>query len=157
MRGRQWAWTLIVGPAAVLAAAVLPAVTGHPEQYPVVFALVPVLLGAGAGTVLLASVQAPYPMPGGKGRNPFGSGRSGGGVGAVTRRLVLMLVQLATAVPAVVLLILGGTGLLPAATWVAIPVGIGGGIAAAWWWGRRAYQRLELRGPELLAAVRVPG
>jgi ABC-2 type transport system permease protein len=156
VRGRQWAWALIVGPVAVLAAAVLPAVTGATDTYPLVFALVPVLVGAGAGTVLLASVESPYPASSRKGRSPFGSGHSGGGLSAVMRRLVLMLVQLAAAIPVVVLLVLGATGLVPAATWLAVPVGIVCGVGAAWWWGRRAYRRLELRGPELLAAVRVP-
>jgi ABC-2 type transport system permease protein len=156
VRGRQWAWVLIVGPVAVLAAAVGPGVTGATGTYPWVFALVPVLLGAGAGTLLVASVESPYPMPSGKGRNPFTSGGSGGGLGNVMRRMVLVLVQLATAVPVVVLLALGGTGLLPAATWAAVPVGVACGVGAAWWGGRRAYQQLELRGPEVLAAVRAP-
>jgi ABC-2 type transport system permease protein len=62
----------------------------------------------------------------------------------------------AAAIPVGVLLVLGMTGLVPAATWLAIPTGIACGIGAAWWWGRRAFRRLELRGPELLAAVRVP-
>lgn len=156
VRGRQWAWVLIVGPVALLAAAVLPAVTGDTDTYPWVLALVPVLVGAGAGTLLVASVEAPYPAATGKGRNPFTSSGSGSGLAAVMRRLLLTLVQMAAAVPVVVLLVLGSTGLVPAASWVAVPVGIACGIAAAWWWGRRAYRRLELSGPELLAAVRVP-
>ena len=156
VRGRQWAWALIVGPVALLAATVLPALTGATQIYPVLFALVPALLGAGAGTVLLASVQSPFPTPSGKGSNPFVSGRSGGAFSNITRRLTLMLMQCAAAIPAVVLLVLGATGLVPAASWVAVPVGVACGIGAAWWWGRRAYQHLELRGPELLTAVRVP-
>lgn len=156
VRGRQWAWALIVGPVALLAAAVLPALTDSAGVYPLVFALVPVLLGAGAGTMVLASVQSPYPAPSGKGRNPFGSGHSGGGFSAISRRLVLTLVQLAATIPVVVLLVLGGIGLVPAATWVATPMGVACGVGAAWWWGGRAYRLLERRGPELLAAVRVP-
>ena len=156
VRGRQWAWALIVGPVALVAAAVLPAVTGATATYPLVFALVPVLVGAGAGIVVLASVESPYPAPSGKGRSPFGSGRSGGGLTTVTRRLVLMLLQGAAAIPVVVLLVLGETGLVPGATRAAVPIGIACGIGAAWWWGRRAYQLLERRGPELLATVRVP-
>ena len=156
VRGRQWAWALIVGPVALIAAAVLPAVTGATDMYPVVFALVPVLLGAGAGTMLLASVDSPYPAPSGKGRNPFGSGQSAGGFAKIGRRLVLTTAQMAAAIPVGVLLVLGMTGLVPAATWVAIPVGIACGIGAAWWWGQRAFRHLELRGPELLAAIRVP-
>ncbi|MFC4943760.1 hypothetical protein [Pseudonocardia sp. GCM10023141] len=156
VRGRQWAWTLIVGPVTLLAAAVLPAVTGDPERYPLLIALVPALLGAGAGTVLLASVRSPFPMAGSRGRNPFASSRSGGDLANVMTRLWLVLLQVSAALPAGVLLVLGGTGLVPAATWAAIPAGIASGIAAAWWWGRLAYQRLEATGPEVLAAVRVP-
>lgn len=156
VRGRQWAWALIVGPVAVLAALVLPGVTGATDSYPWVLALVPALLGAGAGTVLLASVQSPYAMATGKGRNPMGASTSGGGLAAVMRRMLLVLVQLAVAVPVVILLVLGSTGVLPAATWIATPFGVGCGIAAAWWWGRRAYRQLEVRGPEVLTALRVP-
>ena len=91
VRGRQWAWVLIVGPVAMLAAIVLPAVTGATGSYPWVLALVPALVGAGAGTVLLASVGSPYPMPSGKGSNPLGASNSGGGLGHVLRRMKLML------------------------------------------------------------------
>jgi ABC-2 type transport system permease protein len=156
VRGRQWAWALVVGPVAVVAALVLPGVTGATSSYPWVLALVPALVGAGAGTVLRASVESPYPMPNGKARNPLGGGRSGGGVAAVLRRMLLMLVQLVVTVPVVVVLVLGTTGVLPAATWLAIPFGVACGTGAAWWWGRRAHRGLELRGPEVLAALRAP-
>ncbi|MGI5128719.1 hypothetical protein ACQEVB_18065 [Pseudonocardia sp. CA-107938] len=156
VRGRQWAWVLIVGPVAVVAAIVLPAVTGATDSYPWVLALVPALVGAGAGTVLLASVELPFPMPSGKGRNPLGSGNSGVGMANVMRRMLMVLLQLAVAVPAVVLLVVGGTGLVPVASWLAVPVGVACGIGAAWGWGGRALRRLELRGPEVLAVLRVP-
>ncbi|HTF49175.1 MAG TPA: hypothetical protein VK735_17170 [Pseudonocardia sp.] len=154
VRGRQWAWLLIVGPIALLAAAILPAVAGAPGAYPWVLALMPALLGGGAGTVLLMSVFAPFPMPTQRGRNPFSSGGRAGFSGFLPRMGIIFL-QLATAVPAFVLLLLGALDVLPWANWAAVPVGVLSGLVAAWWWGGIACRRLARRGPELLAAVRV--
>jgi ABC-2 type transport system permease protein len=61
--------------------------------------------------------------------------------------------QLVPAVPVAVLLLLGSLDVLPWALWLALPVGVLGGVVTAWWWGRIAYRRLEAQGPELLAAV----
>jgi ABC-2 type transport system permease protein len=155
VRGRQWAWLIAVGPVVALAVAVLPAVSGAPQQYPWVLALVPALLGAGAGTVVLASVRCPFPMPAGRNRNPFAANGSYG-FANLGVRLGITVMQLAAAVPPLVLMVLGATGVLPAAAWVAVPVGVACGATAAWWWGRAAYRRLAERGPELLTAVRVP-
>jgi ABC-2 type transport system permease protein len=152
VRGRQWAWLLVVGPVALLAAAVAPALAGSPGAYPWVLALVPALLGGGAGTILLMSVLTPFPMPTQRGGNPFAaSGQVG--FANIGTRLVLCLLQLVPAVPVAVLLLLGSLDVLPWALWLALPVGVLGGVVTAWWWGRIAYRRLEAQGPELLAAV----
>jgi ABC-2 type transport system permease protein len=138
-----------------VAVAVLPLVSGAPQQYPWLLALVPALLGAGAGAVVLSSVLAPFPVPAGRNRNPF-VGTGSYGFAHIGVRLAITMAQLVVAVPALALVALGATGVLPAATWLAVPVGIACGVATAWWWGRIAYRRLAERGPELLAAVRVP-
>jgi ABC-2 type transport system permease protein len=153
VRGRQWAWALVVGPVVLVAMLALPAAVGAPGVYPWLFALVPVLFGAGAGIVVLSSVIAAYPMPTGKGRNPFTASAGGRGFATIGTRLVLMVVEAVFAVPVIVLLVVGAT-VAPAATWAAIPVSIAVGIGAAWWLGRRAYRRVEIGGPELLAAVK---
>jgi ABC-2 type transport system permease protein len=155
VRGRQWAWALIVGPAALVAALVLPRVTDTPAAYPWVLALVPALVGGGAGTIVLVSVRAPSAMPSGKQGNPFtGTGQLGFGL-ALTR-MAMSLLQVLAVIPPVLVLALGALGVLPAAAWLAVGAGVLSGIGAAWWLGRLASQRLAERGPELLAAVRVP-
>ncbi len=153
VRGRQLAWLLVVGPVALLAAAVAPGLAGSPAAYPWVLALVPALLGGGAGTLLLMSVLTPFPMPVQRDGNPFAASGHVGFANFGTR-LVLCLLQLVPAVPVAVLLLLGSLDVLPWALWVALPVGVLGGVVTAWWWGRIAYRRLEAQGPELLAAVR---
>ncbi|MDT7685238.1 MAG: type transport system permease protein, partial [Pseudonocardiales bacterium] len=154
VRGRQWAWALIVGPAALAAALVLPWVTGTSGAYPWVLALVPALIGGGAGTIVLVSVRAPSAMPTGKQGNPL-TGTGQFGFGLVLTRLAMSLLQVLAVIPPVLVLVLGGSGVL-AVAWLAVGVGVLSGIGAAWWLGRLAYQRLAERGPELLAAVRVP-
>ncbi|MDT7566410.1 MAG: type transport system permease protein [Pseudonocardiales bacterium] len=154
VRGRQWAWALIVGPAALAAALVLPWVTGTSGAYPWVLALVPALIGGGAGTIVLVSVRAPSAMPTGKQANPL-TGTGQFGFGLVFTRLAMSLLQVLAVIPPVLVLVLGGSGVL-AVAWLAVGVGVLSGIGAAWWLGRLAYQRLAERGPELLAAVRVP-
>ncbi|MDT7622371.1 MAG: type transport system permease protein [Pseudonocardiales bacterium] len=154
VRGRQWAWALIVGPAALAAALVLPWVTGTSGAYPWVLALVPALIGGGAGTIVLVSVRAPSAMPTGKQGNPL-TGTGQFGFGLVFTRLAMSLLQVLAVIPPVLVLVLGGSGVL-AVAWLAVGVGVLSGIGAAWWLGRLAYQRLAERGPELLAAVRVP-
>jgi ABC-2 type transport system permease protein len=153
VRGRQWAWLLVVAPATLLAAAIAPGLTGSPDAYPWVLALAPALLGGGAGTILLMSVLAPSPMPIQRDGNPF---VSSGPVGFANfgTRMGLGLLQFVPAVPVAVLLLLGALDVLPWALWLALPVGVLGGVVTAWWWGRIAYRRLEAQGPELLAAVR---
>jgi len=153
VRGRQWAWALIVGPVAILAGLVLPAVAGTQWAYPWVLGLLPALLGGGAGLMLLLSVYWAFPMPVQRGGNPFNSGsRPGCSRGLV--RLVSWLLLLVMALPSVLLLVVGQLDSNPLVSWLAVPVGLAIGAFAAWWLGRLAEQRLLDRGPELLAQVR---
>jgi ABC-2 type transport system permease protein len=153
VRGRQWAWTLIVGPVAVLAGLVLPPVAGAEWAYPWVLGLLPALLGGGAGFMLLLSVYWAYPMPVQRGGNPFNSGSRPGCSRALVR-LVSWLLLLVTALPSLALLIAGQLDSNPLVSWLAVPVGMVVGAVMAWWLGRLAEQRLLERGPELLAQVR---
>src|SRR5699024_2994351 len=79
VRGRQLAWALLVGPVGLVLAAVMPAVAGAGYAYPWVLGLVPALLGAGSGMVVLQSVYVPYPLPDPRrNANPFAqNGRPG--------------------------------------------------------------------------------
>jgi ABC-2 type transport system permease protein len=146
IRGRQLAWALIVTPLGLVLAVVMPAVTGRPEVYPWVLGLLPALIGAGAGSIMLQSVFVAFPLPDPK-RNasPFSSGGRPG-CSRVLLQLSTLLLLLAGALPVVAIELLG-------LTWAGVPVGAGMGVLLAWWWGRIAQRRLTERGPELLATV----
>jgi ABC-2 type transport system permease protein len=142
------AWLLVVGPVALVLAAVLPGIS-DPGGYPWVLALVPVVLGAGAGLIMLLSVFAGYPLPEQK-ANPFAAGGNPGLV-RTAQQLGISLLLGVVAAPVVVLLLLAGDN--PVLRWSAVPLGIAIGVVLFWWWGRIAYRRLAARGPEILAAV----
>jgi len=144
IRGRQWAWALIVGPVVVLAAVILPGVTGRAWAYPWVLGLLPAMLGAAAGFIVLLSVYWPYPVP--QGENPFALGNNRPGFAQVMVRFLSILILAVSAAPSLILLIVG-------AGWFAVPVGVLAGALAAWQLGRLAEQRLLDRGPELLAQL----
>ncbi|PRX50376.1 ABC-2 type transport system permease protein [Prauserella shujinwangii] len=153
VRGRQLAWALLVGGPSLLFALVLPGVTGHPEAYPRVLALVPAVAGAGSGIVLLQSVFAAYPLPDPRHHaNPFSSGGRPG-CARILLILALTLLLVLAAAPAVAALVAGGLLGSPVLTWLAVPIGLATGSALAWWWGGLAVRRLARQGPELLATV----
>ncbi|MBA8826311.1 ABC-2 type transport system permease protein [Saccharopolyspora lacisalsi] len=153
VRGRQLAWLLVIGPLAVLLAVALPLITGSPGALVWMFGLLPVLLGAGSGLVLLMSVFAAFPMPDQrKNSNPLSAGgRPGCARGALQLAMGGLLVLVA--VPPAALLIAGTVTDSALLRWLAVPVGLAVGAATSWWWGGLAINRLRARGPELLAEV----
>ena len=153
VRGRQWAWGLIVGPIAILAGLILPGVAGGAWAYPWVLGVLPAMLGGGAGFMLLLSVYWAFPMPVQRGGNPFNSGNRPGCTRGLVR-LLSMLFLLVSALPSLILLIIGQVQSNSLVSWIAVPVGVATGAATAWWLGRLAEQRLLDRGPELLAQVK---
>jgi ABC-2 type transport system permease protein len=153
VRGRQWAWALIVGPIAIAAGVILPGATGAWWSYPWVLGVLPAMLGGGAGFMLLLSVYWAFPMPVQRGGNPFNQGnRPGCSRGLI--RLLSMVFLLVIALPSLALLIIGQIQSNSVVSWLAVPVGVATGAVTAWWLGRLAQQRLLDRGPELLAQVR---
>ncbi|QUQ68035.1 hypothetical protein [Kutzneria sp. CA-103260] len=153
VRGRQWAWALIVGPVAILAGVLLPGLAGREWAYPWVLGVLPAMLGGGAGCMLLLSVYWAFPMPVQRGGNPFNQGnRPGCSRGLI--RLVSMVSLLVIALPSLLLLLIGQLESNPLVSWLAVPVGVATGAFTAWWLGRLAAQRLLDRGPELLAQVK---
>lgn len=153
VRGRQLAWLMIVGPVALLLAAVLPALS-DPGVYPWVMGLVPALLGGGAGLVVILSVFTAYAMPDRKG-SPFAAGSSPGFVRGLTQ-LAIMLLLIVVALPVVAVVIIGSLLDSLVVEWLGVPLGIAIGVWLYWWWGGIASRRLATRGPELLATVAKP-
>lgn len=162
VRGRQIAWLVVVAPVVLLAAVGGPLVAtalGSPGSAataaPWLAGLVPVLLGAGCGLVVLQSVSVPIAQPQGRGANPFGGGGAGAGPGCVraVSALAFLLLLVPPALPVLALLIAGQVTGLAVLSWAATPVGLGVGVVLARWWGSLAIRRLEARGPEVLAEV----
>ncbi|WP_020661286.1 hypothetical protein [Amycolatopsis benzoatilytica] len=153
IRGRQLAWALIVGPAALALAIVLPAVTGKTSAYPWVLGLVPAALGGGAGVLVLQSVFLAFPLPDQRrSSSPWSSGGRPGCARAALMLATTLLIVIG-ALPVVALGVAGTLADLPVLQWLGVPVGVVSGIALAWWWGSLAQRRLVARGPELLATV----
>jgi ABC-2 type transport system permease protein len=153
VRGRQLAWALIVGPIGLILAAVLPAAVSSASAYPWVFGLLPAVLGAGAGTLMLQSVFAASALPDPRrNSNPLATGGNSG-CAKVLVALGLMLLLAVSTLPVFAVLIAGSVAGLPALQWAGVPVGIATGALLAWWWGGTAVKRLAAAGPELLATV----
>lgn len=154
VRGRQIAWLTAVGPAAVLLTVALTWGSGESWAWPFVLALLPALLGGGAGLVVLFSVVAAVPGtdPHLRAGNPLSwSDDDGAQVGLVMVMIVLAPVVAGPAFG----LALAGTLLESAPLARAgVPVGLATGAVCAHLLGRVAIDRLTARGPELLSVLR---
>lgn len=150
IRGRQLAWLLVVTPPAVLLT--VAGVAWHGEARLAAWAtgLLPVVLGAGAGLLVLMSVRMPIRMadPHRRGSNP---GSDGGGISGLVWLALLGLVVLTS--PVLTLLVLGTVRDSAPLLWLATPAGAVLGGLLAWGLGRLAAGHLSRRGPELLAKL----
>ncbi|MGI5291149.1 hypothetical protein ACQEVF_48645 [Nonomuraea polychroma] len=142
VRGRQLAWLLIVGPAAVVLSLAGTLVSGQTWVWPWVLGLLPALLGGGAGVIVLLAVTllVPGTDPHERGGNPLSTGAD---ETAETGLAWLVLV----AVPATALPAAGAMLLHP---WAGIATGVLAGALSAWGLGKIAYRRLESHGIDLL-------
>ncbi|MFJ4187271.1 hypothetical protein [Kitasatospora sp. NPDC089509] len=154
VRARQSAWLLVVGPAAVLltVAGTLAVPSGWARPW--LLAVLPAVLGAGAGLVPLMSLLGPAPFPDRPGGQPLDGFSDESGDQARLMSLAVLLLQPAAALPAAGV-VLAGTLLHSAPLrWTGAAVGLGSGALYAWWLGRAARRRLAARGPELLDVLR---
>ncbi|MCX4750286.1 hypothetical protein OG455_33040 [Kitasatospora sp. NBC_01287] len=147
VRGRQWAWFLVVGPVGLLLTVVLTAISGQHWAWPWVLAAEPALVAGATGVLVLVSVLTMFPLSADGGPTPPRQ---------VKVNLMLIALPVITLLPAAALLIAGTAAGVGALEWLAVPVGIGWGALLCWWLGRVAQQRLETRGPELFSLVRRP-
>ncbi|MFG6201402.1 hypothetical protein [Nonomuraea sp. JJY05] len=142
VRGRQLAWLLIVGPAAVVLSLAGTLVSGQTWAWPWVLGLLPALLGGGAGIIVLLAVTSLVPGtdPHKRGGNPLSTGAD---ETAETSLAWLVLVTVpATALPA--------AGAILLHPWAGIATGVLTGALSAWGLGKIAYRRLENHGIDLL-------
>ncbi|GAA3026513.1 hypothetical protein [Streptosporangium longisporum] len=142
VRGRQLAWLLIVGPAAVVLSLGGTLVSGQTWAWPWTLGLLPALLGGGAGIIVLLAVTSLVPGtdPHRRGGNPLSTGAD---ETAETGLAWLVLL----AVPATALPAAGAVLLHP---WAGVATGVLTGALGAWGFGRIAYRRLENHGTDLL-------
>ncbi|WP_378737818.1 hypothetical protein [Nocardia brasiliensis] len=152
VRGRLLAMLLVIGLPTLLITLILPGALGRWGVYPWVLSLHAAALGVGVCSALVLSVLAPYPLPPRTG-NPF----SGGGNPGCAKGLIqfaMVFGQMFAVLPVVAILLIGRVTDLKVVEWLALPVGIAIGVAAAVVGARLAERRLTTRGPELLDAVR---
>ena len=143
VRGRQYAWLLLIGPYAILLSFGALIVAGQPGEWVWVLGLLPAALGAAAGVSALVSAVAPQALDDGGGPTPAWT---------VKVYATLILTALATA-PVLALLILGSVAGVAWISWLGVPVGIVIGVIVAVRLGSVATTRLVRRGPEMLAAL----
>ncbi|MEH7457859.1 hypothetical protein V7183_11625 [Bacillus sp. JJ1127] len=156
VRGRQGAWLLVVGPVAIVATVIFTTSSGLTWVYPWVSALIPALLGGAAGLIVLFSVFNLIPItdPQRRGRGTIVSGDDMNAGKMFITTWLMMVMVLATAIPALAVVWIGTLLHLNFLQWMGVPTGICTGVFFAWWFGRIAYVKLELSGPELLAKMK---
>ncbi|MFB4270468.1 hypothetical protein [Nonomuraea sp. GTA35] len=142
VRGRQRAWLLVVGPAAVILSLAGTLVSGQTWAWPWVLGLLPALLGGGAGIIVLLAVTSLVPGtdPHKRGGNPLSTGADE--TAETSLAWLVLLAVPATALPA--------AGALLLHPWAGIATGVLTGALSAWGLGRIAYRRLENHGIDLL-------
>ncbi|WP_155368470.1 hypothetical protein [Catellatospora vulcania] len=150
VRGRQLAYLLIFGPVAYAVAVGFTVWSGLTWTWPWVLALLPALLGGGAGLGTLISVVAAAPGPDAH-RRPDNALEHGDTTGQAN---LMFWGGLLPAVPPAVLLTLGTVYGNEFLLWAAVPVGVATGVLLAWWLGRVAVTQLRARGTELLFLLR---
>ena len=143
VRGRQLAWLLLTTPVVLLGSVVPTLLSDQTWAWPWLAALVPALLGGGAGVIVLISVLRPVPMtdPHKRSGNLLENGTD------FTQVLLMLVLVAATAAPAFLTVRYG-----PA--WAGAVVGLATGVLLTWLLGDLAAKRLEATGPDLLATMR---
>ena len=147
VRGRAWAWFLVVGPAGLLLTVVLTAISGQAWAWPWVLAAEPSLVIGCAGLLVLIgawSVNAPAPDGG---PSPMR---------VLKTHAALIAIPVVVLFPAAALLIPGAIGHSLLLRWLAVPVAIAWAAFLSWYSTRAAVRRLEAHGPEIFTLVRAP-
>ena len=147
VRGRVWAWFLVVGPVGLLLTLVLTAASGQTWAWPWVLAAEPAMVIGCAGLLAAIgtwSVNAPA-QDGGP--SPFR---------VLKTHIALIAIPVIVLFPAAALLIPGAIGHSLPLRWLAVPVAIAWAAFLSWYSTRAAVRRLEAHGPEIFTLVRAP-
>ncbi|MGE7881580.1 hypothetical protein [Bacillus sp. NPDC094077] len=152
VRGRQLAWVIAIGPVAMLTTIIFTFFSGLTFVYPWIYAVIPALLGGAVGLIVLFSVVNLIPItdPHRRGRGTIISGDDMNASKMFITTWLMMVMVLATAIPALLVVWLGTSLRVQFLQWLGVPTGICTGVFLAWLFGRIAYTKLEKNGPELL-------
>lgn len=143
VRGRQLAWLVVAAPLSILLSAGMIVASGQYDFWPWIAAILPALLGGGAGVTVLVSVLRPVPMtdPHRRSGNLLENGTD------FAQVLLVLLLVAATAAPAFFTVQNGPV-------WAGPAVGVATGTLLAWLLGKIAADRLEAKGADLLHRMR---
>ncbi|HUN34702.1 MAG TPA: hypothetical protein VMU95_22095 [Trebonia sp.] len=148
VRGRVWAWLLVVGPAGLLVTVVLTAVSGQAWAWPWVLAAEPALVIGGGGLLVAIGAWSVNGLAPDGGPSP---------ARVLKTHVALIAVPVVVLFPAAALLVAGTVGHSLLLRWLAVPVAIGWAGWLGWRTARAAAGRLDSRGPEIFSAVRAGG
>jgi ABC-2 type transport system permease protein len=143
VRGRQWAWLIVVGPYAVAVTVAFTALSGRPAAWPAALGVLLAVLGGAAGLAPLSSLVSVQPLDEAGSPTPAWS---------LKVHIALVAVALTAAVP-VGILVAAGLGHLAGLAWAAVPAGLASGTALAAGLGRRAVTRLDRRQVAILRVL----
>jgi len=146
--GRVQAMLLIFGTLQVVFIVVFAAMGRRWDVLPGTIGLCAALLLGGLGAGSWASSIWQYPLP--PSYNLFNRGARAS-TGSIVGWLISTTVQILVALPTIALVIAGL--FTPWLQWLALPVGIGSGLALLFWGVRAGARRLDATWPEVLATV----
>jgi ABC-2 type transport system permease protein len=142
VRGRFWAWLLVVGPVGLLLTLVLTAVSGQGWAWPWVLAAEPAMVIGCAGLlVLIGTWSVNGPAPDG-GPSP---------ARVLKTHIALIAVPVVVLLPGAALLIPGTLGHSVLLRWLAVPVSLAWAVLLTRRTAALAARRLETQAPEILA------
>ncbi|MDM5248417.1 hypothetical protein [Lysinibacillus sp. G4S2] len=159
VRGRQIAWLLIVAPASIIISLLFLYFSKLDWAWVWVFALLPSLLGGGAGLILFLSVYKIIPVtdPHRRGRGTIVSGDDMNAGELLLTNLLLLVLLLFASIPTLIIVTLGTLLHQNWLKWTGVPMGVCTGLLIAWYFGRLAYRRLETHGPDILSFMQCGG
>ena len=150
IRGRQWAYLIVFAPLTIVLSVGFTWWSGYTWAWAWVAAIVPALLGGGAGLIIYSSVFGMVPGPDAHKRpsNPLERADTTG------QSNILFWIGMLPAVPAVALVLLGERLELPWLMWAGLPVSVVTGVLVGRLLGTLAIIRLTTHGPDMLHTMR---
>ncbi|MGE7928859.1 hypothetical protein [Lysinibacillus xylanilyticus] len=159
VRGRQIAWIIVVAPVSIIISLIFLYFSKLDWAWAWVLALLPSLLGGGAGLILFLSVYKLVPVtdPHRRGRGTIVSGDDMNAGKLFLTNLLLLVLLFFASIPTLVILTLGTLLHQNLLKWAGVPVGFCTGLLITWYFGRLAYRRLEARGSDILSIIQCGG